>query len=59
MANQKIVDQFLSFMKLYQHAKNEAVSLICFGEIVDLKILQSGWQRAFWSISQEQGFYQI
>ena len=30
-------------MNLYQYGKNEAVSLICFGEIVALKILQSDW----------------
>ena len=41
-------------MNLYQHAKNEAVSSICAGEmVVDLKILQSEWLRAFWPISQE------
>ena len=39
MSNQKIFDQLLIFVNLYQHAKNEAVSLICSGEIADLKIL--------------------
>ena len=39
--------QLLFFVNLYQHAKNEAVSSICSGEIVDLKILQSDWLRAF------------
>ena len=34
-------------MNLYQYAKNEAVSSICSGEIVDLKILKSDWLRAF------------
>ena len=34
-------------MNLYQHAKNETVPSICSGEIVDLKILQSDWLRAF------------
>ena len=38
------------FANLYQHAKNEAVSMICSEEIVDLKILQSDWLRAFWPI---------
>ena len=38
--------------------KNEAVSSICSGEIVDLKILQSDWLRAFWPISQKQDFSQ-
>ena len=30
--------------------KNEAVSSIYFGKIVDSKILQSNWLRAFWSL---------
>ena len=37
---------------------HETISLIYSGEIVDLKILQSDWLRAFWPISQEQNFYQ-
>ena len=45
-------------MNLYQHAKNEAVSSICSAEIVDLKILQSPWLRAFWPKSQKQDFSQ-
>ena len=45
-------------MTLYQHVKNEAVSLIYSGETVDLEILQSDWLGAFWSISQEQNFCQ-
>ena len=43
-------------MNLYQHAKDEAVSSPCSGEIVDLKILEYHWLRAFWSISQKQDF---
>ena len=39
--------------------KKEAVSLICSREIVDFKILQYDWLRAFWYISQEQDFSQI
>ena len=58
MPNQKIFDQLLIFVNLYQHTKNEAISSICSGEIVDLKILQSDWLRAFWPISQEQDFSQ-
>ena len=46
-------------MKLYQHEKNKAVSLIHSGEIVDLKILQSDWLREFWLIYLEQNFPQI
>ena len=45
-------------MNFYQNAKIEAVSSICPGEIVDLKILQSYWVKAFWPISQKQDFAQ-
>ena len=46
-------------MNLYQHAKNEAISSICSGEMADLKMLQSDQLRAFWPISQKQDFPQI
>ena len=59
MPNQKLFRQLAIFVNLHQHAKNEAVSSICSGEIVDLKILQSDWLRAFWPISHEQDFSQI
>ena len=59
MPNQKFFNQLLIFVNLYQHAKNEAVSSICSIEIVDLKILLSHWQRAFWLISQKQDFLHI
>ena len=45
-------------MNLYQHVKNETVSLICYGKIVLLKILHSDWLNTFWLISQEQDFSQ-
>ena len=38
MPNQNIFNQLLTFVTLNQHAKIEAVSSICSGEIVDLKI---------------------
>ena len=50
--------QLLISMNLYEHAKNQTFSLICSRDIVDLKILQSDWSRAFWPISQEQDFSQ-
>ena len=59
MPNQKNFDQLLIFVNLCQHAKNEAVSSTCSGEIVDLKILQSDWLRTFLPIPQEQDFSQI
>ena len=44
---------------MYQHVKNMVVSSIYSGEIVDLKILQSDWPRAFWITHQEQDFQNI
>ena len=32
-------NQHLIFMNLYRHAKNQVISF-CFGDVVDLKILQ-------------------
>ena len=46
-------------MNLYQHAKNQAFSSFCSRKIVDLKIMQSDWPRAFWIISQEPDFTQV
>ena len=40
-------------MILYQRAKNQPISSICFIDIVDLKILQTDWSGASWPISQE------
>ena len=57
MPTSKVFKHLLIFVNLYQQEKNEAVSSICSGEMVDLKILQSDWLRAFWPISQEQGFF--
>ena len=47
MPNEKISQQLLVLVSLYQHAKSEAVSLNCSGEIDDLKILQSDWLTVF------------
>ena len=46
-------------MNLHQYAKNQAFSSFCSRDIVNLKILQSDWSRAFWPISQEQDFSQV
>ena len=59
MPNQTIFDKLLIFVNLYQHAKNEALSSICSGEMVDLKILQSDWLRAFWPIISGRRFSPI
>ena len=50
MSSPKIFNQLLLYVNLYQHAKNEVVSLIYSGEIVDLKIMQFDWLRAFCSL---------
>ena len=45
-------------MNLHQDAKNQAFLSICSRDLVDLKILQSDWPRAFWPISQEPDYPQ-
>ena len=47
MPNQKNTQSTLNFHEFVSTCKNEAVSSICSGKIVDLKILQSYWLRAF------------
>ena len=59
MPYQKLFNQLLFFVNLYQHAKNEVVSSICSEEMLAFKILQSEWLGAFWPISEEQFFSQI
>ena len=56
--HQKLFNQLLIFVNLYQHIENQAVSLIHSEEMLDLKILQSQWLLAFWPIFQEQNFSQ-
>ena len=43
-------------MNLYQHAKNQAISLTCSEYMIDYKNLQSDWLRTFSPMSQEQFF---
>ena len=45
-------------MNLYQYAKNQAFSSFSSRDIVNLKMLQSDWLRAFWGISQKPKFSQ-
>ena len=59
MPTQIFFNQLLISINLYQHAKNQAFSSLCSGDIVNLKILQSDWSRAFWPISQEPDFSQV
>ena len=35
MSTQKVFDQLLIYVSLYQHAKNQAISLICSWDMVD------------------------
>ena len=53
MPKQNIFNQLLIFVNFYQLVKM-AVSSLCSGEIVHLKILQSDWWKPFWTIYQEQ-----
>ena len=46
-------------MNLYQQAKNQDISWIRSGDIVDIKMVQSDWLRAFWLISQKLDLSQI
>ena len=46
-------------MNLYQHAKIQVFLSPCSRDIVDFKILQFDWPRAFWYISQEPYFYEM
>ena len=46
-------------MNLHQQAKSQAFSSLSSSDVVDLKILQSDWPRAFWYISQELDFSQV
>ena len=59
MPTPNFYDQLLIYVNLYQHVNNQAISLICSGDIVDQKILQYDCLRAFWPISQKQKFSQI
>ena len=49
----------LTYLNLHQHAKNQAISLICSGDMVGWKILQFDWLRTLHPTSQEQKFSQI
>ena len=58
MLTPKIFCQLLIVINLYQYAKNQAISSIYSGVIVNLKILQSDWLGAFWPICQERDYFQ-
>ena len=46
-AHPKFFDKLLAYVNLNHQAKDQAVSLIRFGDMVDKKILQSDWLRTF------------
>ena len=48
-----------NFLEFVSTSKNQAISLIFSEYIVDLKILQFDWLKAFWSTIQEPEFSQI
>ena len=52
-------NQLFILTNLHQHAKNQTISRFCSRDVVDLKILQYDWPRAFRAISQELDFTQI
>ena len=51
--------QLLISVTLHQNAKNQVFSSFYSTDIVDLKILQSDWQRRFWPISQVLDLSQV
>ena len=56
MLTPKICNQLLICVNLYQYTKTQLIPLL----ILEIKkTLQSDWLRAFWPLSQEQGFSQI
>ena len=57
MPTKQFFDQPLVYVNLYQHAKNQAISLICFGNIVDKKILQSDLLSTFWTGTKHSSFH--
>ena len=60
MPTQILSNQRLVSTNLYWHAKkNQAFWSICSRDIVDLKILQFDWRRAFWPICQKTDFSEI
>ena len=52
-------NQLLISMNLHPYAKTQTFSSFCSRDIVNLRILQSDWSRAFWPISQEPQFSQV
>ena len=56
-------NQLLISMNLHhgciQHAKDQAFSSFCSRDLVNLKILQSDWPRAFWAIPHKPDFSKV
>ena len=52
-ANPEIFWSTINLCEFVSTCKNQAISMICSGDMVDKKILQSDWLRTFWPISQD------
>ena len=46
-------------MNLHPYTKNQAIASFCSGDLVNLKVLEFDWLRAFWPTSQDPGYSQI
>ena len=58
-AQSKNFQSIFNFCEFVATCKILGCFIHCSGKMVDLKILQSDWLRAFWPLSQEQDFPQI
>ena len=58
-AHPNVFQSTFNFPESVPTCKNEAFSSFYFRDIVDLKILESDWPRAFWPISQKPDFSQV
>ena len=56
---QKFSNQLLNFMNMYRHAENPAITYFHFRDIVNFKILQPDWMKAFWPTTHNLEFSQI
>ena len=58
-ANPNNLQSIFNFLEFVLKSKNQAISSIFSEYIVDLKILQFDWLKAFWPTTQEPDFSQI
>ena len=55
-AHPNILNQLFISMNLYQYAKNQTISSLCSGDIVDLKTLPAHWPVTFGTFFKNQNF---